>query len=97
MDVYVDGTLVFDDIAPDNAMMFPKELSAGQHDVIVTPYNQAPGVQDVLRTTLEVEHAREYTLTLGNLSAPYIDEFSGELTYAPWTGEPWLSLDTDFN
>ncbi|ACO47497.1 DUF4397 domain-containing protein [Deinococcus deserti] len=97
VDIYVDGTLVFDDIAPDNAMMFPQELASGRHEVIVTPYNRAPGVQDVLRTTIEIEHASSYHLTLGNTSAVYLDELTGELTQAPWTGEPWLSLDTGLN
>ncbi|SMB78415.1 DUF4397 domain-containing protein [Deinococcus hopiensis] len=54
VDVYVDGQLVFDNVFADDSMMFPRELSAGQHNVVVTPNYLPLGEQDILRTTLTV-------------------------------------------
>ncbi|SMB77861.1 hypothetical protein [Deinococcus hopiensis] len=70
VDVYVNGQLVFDDVFPDNSMMFPKELLAGEHEVVVTPNYLKPGEQDLMRTTLTVPEAGfenyAYTMTFSS-------------------------------
>lgn len=64
VDVYIDGQLVFDDIFADSSMMFPRDVAAGQHQVVVTPFYLAPGQQDVLVSTVDVPASGEYTLAL---------------------------------
>lgn len=66
VDVYVDGQLVFNDVFAGSSMMFPREIAAGPHEVVVTPFYLAPGQADVLHTTIDVPlDAGNYTLTLG--------------------------------
>ncbi|WP_019587690.1 DUF4397 domain-containing protein [Deinococcus apachensis] len=66
VDVYVDGQLVFNDVFAASTMMFPKEISSGSHEVVVTPFYLAPGEADVLRTTINVpaDENSSYTLAL---------------------------------
>lgn len=64
VDIYVDGQLVFDDIFADSAMMFPRELAPGRHEVIVTPFYLKPGQGDVMRAGINVGADSMYTLRL---------------------------------
>ena len=64
VDVYVDGELVFDDVFADSAMMFPRELARGKHEVVVTPFYLKPGQGDVMKANINVSEDRTYTLRL---------------------------------
>ncbi|SMB94597.1 hypothetical protein [Deinococcus hopiensis] len=64
VDVYVDGQLVFDDVFADSAMMFPRELARGKHEVVVTPFYLKLGQGDVMRASVNVSDDRAYTLRL---------------------------------
>ncbi|GBF08008.1 hypothetical protein DAERI_210004 [Deinococcus aerius] len=65
VDVYVDGELVFNDVFADSAMMFPRDIAAGPHQVVVTPFSLAPGQADVLDTAVTIPDDGTSTLTLG--------------------------------
>lgn len=64
VDVYVDGQLVFDNVFPNMPMMFPQDLAAGTHQVVVTPFYLTPGQGDVLDTSVIIPDDGTYTLTL---------------------------------
>lgn len=66
VDVYVDGQLVFDDVFASSTMMFPREITGGQHEVVVTPFYLAPGQGDLLRSAVDVPQDGTSTLTLAN-------------------------------
>lgn len=65
VDVYVDGKLVFDNVFPNFVMMFPRELAAGTHQVVVTPFALTPGEGDILQTTVTIPEDGTHTLLLG--------------------------------
>ncbi|MBI0446372.1 DUF4397 domain-containing protein [Deinococcus sp. DB0503] len=69
VDVYVDGTLLFADVAADTLALSPQELSSGVHQVVVTPAGVAPGQQDLLRQTLTLTSNNAVTLTFGTEQA----------------------------
>lgn len=62
IDVYMNGVLVFDNIFPEFPMMFPREIAPGTHALVVTPYNVAPGPQNLLATSMEFAQDGFYTL-----------------------------------
>lgn len=64
VDVYVDGTLVFDDVYAGSFRMSPTEVASGLREVVVTPGNVAPGGQDLLRTTVNIDGNGTSTLAL---------------------------------
>ncbi|SMB78399.1 hypothetical protein [Deinococcus hopiensis] len=68
VDVYVDGQLVFDDVFADSSMMFPKEITAGKHDVVITPNYLALGEAGILHASITVPETDgedgAYTVTL---------------------------------
>jgi len=66
VDVYVDGQLVFDNIFAHSGMMFSRDIAAGEHEIVVTPFSLAPGERDVLTTTVTVPGSGEYTLALAD-------------------------------
>lgn len=70
VDVYVDGRPVFTNIPPDNFMMFPRAIEAGQHEIVVTRHGQAPGLNELAHKMMEVQYANAYTLKLGMNNGP---------------------------
>ncbi|SMB79743.1 hypothetical protein [Deinococcus hopiensis] len=82
VDVYVDGRLAFNDVFADSDMLFPRELTAGAHQITVTPFYLAPGQGDLLSTTVEVTDEGPQTLTF----AASTDEFDAP-TLALWVSE----------
>ncbi|GAA5534190.1 DUF4397 domain-containing protein [Deinococcus aluminii] len=65
VDVYVDGNLMFADVATDSLTLSPQQLAAGQHQVVVTPAGLAPGQQDLVSQTINLASDSTYTLTFG--------------------------------
>ncbi|SMB78377.1 hypothetical protein [Deinococcus hopiensis] len=68
VDVYVDGKLVFDNVFADSSMMFPTDITAGKHDVVITPNYLALGEADILNTSIDIPETDPdtgaYTVTL---------------------------------
>lgn len=65
VDIYVDGQLFASNVFSGDTSMFAKDISVGTHTVVVTPNYAAPGVADILNTTITVP-AGGSTLTLNN-------------------------------
>lgn len=100
VDVYVDGRLVFDNVFPNSVMMFPRDLTSGTHQVVVTPFFLSPGEQDILHTAVTIAENGTYTLLLGEVedelgrSSLNISVYSGDVQSGA-SQEAWSSQDTD--